>query len=211
MNTLKTANVIGATLVNKTSGTQDLLFTGKSKIPENWNPAFLIEYITNLHHKPAKENAVIIYDLSQKVLYQQCGKYPEISKLATRIYFFFNDFLSQMKTEDEILFPEIKRLSKIKKIQPTDKRFNCSEVKNIITKLQTAHLHALEGLRQIRRVTKGYTLLSGAPVSFINLYERLKKFENDLAEHVYLENNILYPKTLALTEILSNGDKYKSA
>lgn len=179
----------------------------KDKMLCNWNPDFLIEYIINLHHLPAQENAVLIYDMAQEVLYQHSGNHPELSKLATRIYFFFNDFLLQMRTEEELLFPEIKKLSEMKKHQETDSRSHCDDVKKLVINLHKKHVQAIEGLREIRKIAKGYTGSSDIYASFKELYKKIRKFENDLTLHIHLESDILFPKTLALTEILAGKDE----
>lgn len=232
MNALKIANTIGATNYSKTEISETLLpdysyETGryfenvnqnivlqkvmdiKNKMPYNWNPDFLIEYIINLHHRPAKENAVIIYDMAQEVLYQHSGTHPELSKLAEGIYFLVNDFLIQMRTEEELLFPEIKKLSKMKNHPKTDSRGHCDDVKELVINLQEKHMQATEGLTQIRKIAHGCILPSDADASIKNLYKRIKKFENDLSVHVHLESNILFPKTLALAEILAGEDSKK--
>ena len=48
-----------------------------------WDIDALIDYIINTHHRYAKENAVIIYDLAQKVANRHSEKHPELTKLVT--------------------------------------------------------------------------------------------------------------------------------
>ena len=79
-----------------------------------WTLDSLIDYIINVYHIPAKENAVIIYDLAQKASYQRCVYHPELSKLAAALFFFFDDFLMHLRVEEQILFPAIKELNKMK-------------------------------------------------------------------------------------------------
>jgi len=179
----------------------------KDKMLNNWNPDFLIEYIINLHHLPAKENAVIIYDMAQEVLNEHSVNHPELSKLASRIYFFFNDFLMQMKTEEELLFPEIKKLSKMKIHQETDSRSHCDDVKELVFNLHKKHVQALEGLGEIRKVAKGYAGSSDEYASFKQLYKKIRKFESDMTLHIHLESDILFPKILVLVEILTGKDE----
>lgn len=230
MNTLKIANTIGAnsypdveisekflpdfsyeTGEHFKNVNQKLIFHQvmgvKDKVLYNWNPDFLIEYIINLHHQPAKENAVFIYDMAQEVLYKHSGNHPELAKLAERIYFFFDDFLLQMRTEEELLFPEIKKLSEMKKHQETDSRSHCDDVKKLVINLHKKHVQAIEELREIRKIAKGYTGSSDIYASFKELYKKIRKFENDLTLHIHLESDILFPKTLALTEILAGKDE----
>jgi regulator of cell morphogenesis and NO signaling len=53
-------------------------------------------------------------------------------------------------------------------------------------------------LEKIRELSNNYTLPADACASYSLLYRMLDEFENDLHIHVHLENNILFPKALAL-------------
>ena len=43
----------------------------------------------------------------------------------------------------------------------------------------------------------------GACNTFIAMYAKLKEFQDDLFQHIHLENNILFPKAIILEEELS--------
>jgi regulator of cell morphogenesis and NO signaling len=55
-----------------------------------------------------------------------------------------------------------------------------------------------EKLKQIRRTTAEYQPPQGACTTFRALYQGLREFEEDLHEHVHLENNILFPRAVGL-------------
>jgi len=192
-------NINQKIVLNKVKGIKD-------KALYNWNPDFLIEYIINLHHQPAKENVMLIYNMAQEILYQHNGSDQELSKLGERIYFFFNDFLVQMRTEEELLFPEIKKLSKLKNQLETDASRSYHDVGKLVTNLKEKQLQAIEGLSKFRKIINEYTGHFATCASFKNLYKRIKKFEYDLSVHAHVESNILFPKTLALASILAVED-----
>jgi regulator of cell morphogenesis and NO signaling len=56
----------------------------------------------------------------------------------------------------------------------------------------------------MRSATRGYTLPEGACPTYAALYHGLEEFEHDLHTHVHLENNILFPRAVAL-EQKTNG------
>lgn len=60
------------------------------------------------------------------------------------------------------------------------------------------HDSAGELLRQMREVTNGYAVSTDACISFKALYQALQEFEADLHQHIHLENNILFPRTVEL-------------
>ena len=58
-------------------------------------------------------------------------------------------------------------------------------------------------LKQLREVSSNYKLPEDACATYAVTYQKLDEFENDLHQHIHLENNILFPKTIALEEKLN--------
>jgi regulator of cell morphogenesis and NO signaling len=50
-------------------------------------------------------------------------------------------------------------------------------------------------LVDIRQLTDNYQLPADACPTFAALYDGLQALEDDLHEHIHLENNILFPKS----------------
>lgn len=164
----------------------------KESIPskfDTWEPNYLIDYIINTHHKYAKENAAIIYDLGQKVMYQQGENHPELKKLITTLFLFLHDLLNQMKREEEVLFPQIKELKKNKITQ-------FDFLNNPVKKLQKEYQAVGEYLKLIRKHTGDFLVPTDAGNSYKHLFKKIREFENDLFLHFYLENKILFPKVM---------------
>jgi regulator of cell morphogenesis and NO signaling len=53
-------------------------------------------------------------------------------------------------------------------------------------------------LREIRAAARDFRLPEGACMSFRALYDALEAFERDLHQHIHLENNVLFPRAVAL-------------
>lgn len=67
-----------------------------------------------------------------------------------------------------------------------------------IAVMEEEHAGAGEDLENIRTLTNNFTPPAGACYSFKSLYRLLEEFEDDLHQHVHLENNILFPKAVSL-------------
>ena len=65
------------------------------------------------------------------------------------------------------------------------------------------HEAAGDILKTMRSITHDYKVPSGTCDSFRLLYTRLEELENDLHQHIHLENNILFPKALQLEKELN--------
>lgn len=64
--------------------------------------------------------------------------------------------------------------------------------------METEHEKAGEDMQAIRELSSNFELPFGACSSYQILFKKLVEFENDLFNHVHLENNILFPKAIAL-------------
>jgi len=60
------------------------------------------------------------------------------------------------------------------------------------------HDTAGELLRELRAATSDYTVPTDACMSYRTLYGALEAFEQDLHQHVHLENNVLFPRAVEL-------------
>jgi regulator of cell morphogenesis and NO signaling len=65
------------------------------------------------------------------------------------------------------------------------------------------HDAAGEIVRELRRLTSDYKAPADACISYQTLYQALENFETDLHQHIHLENNILFPKALAMEHELT--------
>jgi regulator of cell morphogenesis and NO signaling len=55
-----------------------------------------------------------------------------------------------------------------------------------------------ELLRQLRALSANYSVPADGCFSYQTLYRALEAFEQDLHEHIHLENNILFPRAIEL-------------
>jgi regulator of cell morphogenesis and NO signaling len=67
-----------------------------------------------------------------------------------------------------------------------------------ISMMEYEHDSAGSVLRAIREAANGYSAPDGACVSYQTLYHALAAFETDLHQHIHLENNVLFPRALAM-------------
>lgn len=167
-----------------------------------WELDFLADYIANTHHRYVKDNAEPIYGLAVKVAQVHGAQHPELNKLAQGAQHFFEDLLSHMSKEENILFPAIKEAVAKKKNPTFQGVSDPGFIRQPIMMMQKEHEIAGEDLTYFRRLTNDYTLPADACNSYNYLFEKLKEFENDLHQHIHLENNILFPKALQLADEL---------
>jgi len=73
-------------------------------------------------------------------------------------------------------------------------------VRNPIRVMTMEHDSAGEKLREMRRITSDYSIPEDACISYATLFRELMEFEQDLHQHIHLENNILFPRAVAMEQ-----------
>jgi len=69
-----------------------------------------------------------------------------------------------------------------------------------IEMMTSEHDAAGQMLAQIEQLTSNFTTPEGACPTYLAFYTGLKEFEQDLHQHIHLENNILFPRAIALED-----------
>lgn len=175
---------------------------GKQLNFESWTPSFLADYISNTHHTYVRESIPVILTYAQKVASRHGESHPEVITIANHFITVANELQGHMQKEDLILFPYVKQLEQASKSDGELPRAAFGTVQNPIRMMEEEHEAAGNELDEIRRLSNNYTAPADACTTFKILFEKLREFEDDLHQHVHLENNILFPKAIALEKEL---------
>jgi regulator of cell morphogenesis and NO signaling len=180
----------------------------KVEIPErvdDWDLDFIVDYIINNHHKFVRYMIPIISSHTEKVASSHGKNHPETLNVAKVFSAIYKELKQHMMKEEEILFPYIKYLVKVRNGEAKFERPYFSRIGNPINMMELEHQSAGESMYSIRKLTNSYAL----PPDVCNTYkvclQELKEFEEDLHKHVHLENNVLFPKAVFLEEQLIGG------
>ena len=68
--------------------------------------------------------------------------------------------------------------------------------------MEQEHENAGDIFKTIAKLSNNYTPPKDACNTFKALYAKLDEFEQDLHQHIHLENNILFPKAIQLEKPL---------
>lgn len=181
--------------------------TSKSFDFNRWELDFLADYIYNEHHKYYYEEKAVITELMEKVVGHHGTAHPYLKNIAAWYATLQNELDAHFLKEEKILFPYIKNLVQSKR---TGKPLSAGCIRDIREPLQVMeadHEAAGQILCEINGLTNSYTPPSNACNSFALLYHKLKALEEDLHQHIHLENNILFTKASLLEKELLNMNK----
>jgi len=157
----------------------------------------LVNHIVTTHHYYVKNVMPIISGHLEKVALKHGASFPEMVRVKDLFEIIHIDMDQHMKKEEAILFP---RILEIEKSGGQENLFPVGYISGPIAMMEHEHEYAGDVMFEIRRLTHQYTVPPGACTTFRICLSELKEFEDDLHEHVHLENNILFPKALQLCE-----------
>jgi len=162
--------------------------------------AELIVYILDKHHVFTKSEMERLESLIAKVVKAHGERHPELLSVRDLLGKLFDDLRPHMFKEEQILFPYMVELEQSVLQQRPGPFAPFGSVNNPIRMMMMEHDAVGELLRELRRVTSDYSAPSDGCISYQTLYQAIEEFEQDLHQHIHLENNILFPKAIALEQ-----------
>jgi len=167
----------------------------------NWQTeplADLIAHIENTHHKYTREEMARLVPLLDKVCSVRGKNHPELQQVRASFLSLVQELTMHMMKEERVLFPYIVRMEEavIQKDPVLPPPFG--SVQNPVSMMEHEHDSARNALRAMREASCGYTPPGDACISYQTLYKALAEFEADLHQHIHLENNILFPRAIAM-------------
>jgi regulator of cell morphogenesis and NO signaling len=167
----------------------------------NWTSAplgDLTRHIRERHHQYVREAIARVQPLLDKVEAKHGRNHAEITDIRRLFTEVGREMIMHMQKEEQILFPYIDALEKANSGHGSVEPPFFQTVKNPIHAMMKEHDAAGELVKQIRKASSEYTAPADACTSYKALYQDLREFELDLHQHVHLENNILFPRSVEM-------------
>lgn len=171
--------------------------------PGDWNARPLHEIIAHIagtHHAFVRRETPRIESFFAKVVAKHGPLHPEVVQMEPLFIAVGQELSTHMMKEEQMLFPYIQQMEEaVRAGRPVPPAFFGS-VRRPIANMVAEHEDAGALLARIRALSNGFTPPEGACPTFVALYRGLEDFERDLHRHVHLENNILFPRAVAMEE-----------
>lgn len=159
----------------------------------------LADHIVATHHAYLREELPRLSALVNKVAGAHGEHRPELLQVREIFAALKAEMEQHMMKEEQILFPMCKVLETANAVPS----FHCGSVQNPIRVMEHEHDSAGNALHRMNAMTHGYTPPQEACNSYRAMLEGLERLEADMHQHVHKENNILFPRAIALEETLS--------
>jgi regulator of cell morphogenesis and NO signaling len=176
--------------------------TGKHLGAEKWPLRFLVDYVELVHHDYTRKSLATLAPALSKILQKHGSHHPELETVAELFVALDEELQAHMQKEERVLFPYILRLEQGAAGQPLLLKPPFGSVQNPVRLMQAEHDDAGRILEQLAEITGQYTPPADGCNTYRFVYRRLQELDEDLRLHIHLENNILFPRAIALEEKL---------
>ena len=158
----------------------------------------IIEYLKHSHFLFIKHKLPYIARLVESFKAQH-DDYLQVERDLKIVFpLFVADFIEHIYEEEDTLFRYILALEKASKGNFSPSKLYYLMEKNSVQKFAMEHEAHDDEMEGIRKITKDYRLHDRAPLHVKVIYNELKAFEKSLIIHARIENEILFPKAMAI-------------
>lgn len=160
----------------------------------------LADYIEKTHHRYIDTKIPEISPYLKKVVSVHGKSHPELFQVEQLFKESAEDLSGHLRKEELMLFPYIRQLVKAKLSGGAKPVTKMGDVAEYIALMEDEHDAEGERFRTISKLTDNYNPPADACNTYRVTFSLLKEFEEDLHKHIHLENNILFPKSIAMTK-----------
>lgn len=158
----------------------------------------LAEYIEETHHGYVRRIIPALIAHTQKVADRHGMNNANLIRIAELWMALAEELMQHMHKEELILFPYVRRLEEAAASGNPALFPQQAFVSHPIQVMEMEHDKAGEIMKEIRQLSNDFTPPLMACTTYRLSFRELKEFETDLHRHIHLENNILFPKAIAL-------------
>lgn len=158
----------------------------------------IIEYLKHAHFLFVKHKLPYIGRLVEHFK-PEAPEYEAVAKdLKILFPLFIEDFIHHIYEEEDTLFKYIKALDRAATGKYNPARLYFMMEKHSLQRFAMEHEAHDDEMEGIRKITKDYAVNAGTPLHVKVIYKELQQFEKSLQTHARIENEILFPKAMAL-------------
>ncbi|MFS0879677.1 iron-sulfur cluster repair di-iron protein [Bacillus sp. 7586-K] len=151
----------------------------------------LLHHIISVHHHFALSEVKQMTPYVKKVALVHGKHHPHLHQLLALFTELKEELYEHFEKEETAVFPKILKYEKEKSEQSR------IELQILINSLEDEHNAAGKILKKIRMLTNDYHVPESACGTYRLVYNRLEMLEDDMFQHIHLENNILFPRYLS--------------
>lgn len=170
---------------------------------DDWKVDFLTDYITNVHHQYLRQALPYIKEQLGKFVAEHTSKYPYLPDLENYYNFLYKTMIPHLQQEEEIIFPYVRQIAHA---YESKESYASLLVRTLRKPVEDMMHHEHDTLKKVltrfRTLTNNYTAPENACTSHRVAFSLLQELDDDIVQHLYLENEVLFPKAIAMEKEL---------
>lgn len=179
------------------SGKHSLMYTINYS---NWEIEYLVDFIITNHHQYTRKTLAQVTEIFRKNSNHIAQNHPAVLPVLDLFIQLKDAMMVIMNEEEQVLFPQVRFLSQAAKGNIAANLLPAGSVKHPIKRIESAHQRIGELLLQLNELTSNYTSPAIHSSFYNEILQALNAFDNDVHQHVHVENNILFKKAILLEE-----------
>ena len=168
----------------------------------SWPTDLLIDYVLKIHHRDIRTKGPQLLKDIERVAAVHGDAHPELHQLTELFAASLEDLENHLQKEEQVLFPYGYKLFEASMNKDRVEKMHCGTVANPIRVMHSEHSDEGTRYKYIRNLMNGFVAPDDACVSYRLMLADLEAFMDGLFEHIHLENNILFPRFVALEKRL---------
>jgi regulator of cell morphogenesis and NO signaling len=174
---------------------------GPAPIGEDWTSTSLEKlsaHVVATHHAYVKNELPRLAVLAEKVVRRHGDTRAELPLIQAKLALLDEELTQHLAKEEVVLFPYVTKLERALATGSSLPHGCFGTVANPIAMMTAEHDAAGGLLAEIRDLSFQFTPPVGACPTYCAYYAGLQEFEQDLHQHIHLENNILFPRAIKM-------------
>lgn len=182
--------------------TQDMNISNTLNFNE-WHIDFLTDYIVNVHHGYLRKALPSLQDHVTRFADGHRNKFSYLDDLQKTVSQLYRTFIPHLQQEEEIIFPYIRQIGHAYYSRESYASLLVRTLRKPVEQImQHEHENTLRLMSRMRELTQNYTTPANACLSHKVTFRKLEEVDNDLVQHLHLENDILFPRAIAMEKEL---------
>lgn len=163
----------------------------------------LIQHIVRLHHRCVRQELPRLAALAHKLAGKHGEHAPELLAIDRLMDDLQGDMIAHIEKEENFLFPYIAYLDQGPSAAAPAGNASFRRVSQPVRMMMNDHESALHILDELKRISNGFEAPAWACATHISFYTGLRAFEKDLAQHIHLEDDVLFPRAVELEDSIA--------
>lgn len=167
-----------------------------------WTMDFLLDFIINVHHGyvkqslPALTTQLLLFVDTHRRKHQELEQLNQVfNSMAARLQ-------KHLQYEEEIIFPYIRHIARAHRNNDTYGNLLVRTLRKPLENIEKEDEAINTLLNELAQLTSGYQPPQNACTNHQVVIYKLREFHEDMTQHQYLENKLLFPRAIDIEKQL---------